>query len=79
MKKQVYISSDPSIMRGAFVIAGTRVPIARILYLLKEDYTIDQIHDQYNWVSKDMLKGAIAQLAARLDNTKDDGNTILQA
>lgn len=77
MKKHSYISSDPSIMRGALVITGTRIPIARILYLLKEGHTIDEIHDQYNWVSKDTIKGAIAQLAVRLDNT-EDGQTVLQ-
>lgn len=78
MKKHSYISSDPAIMRGALVITGTRVPIARILYLLKEGYTIDQIHDQYDWVSKSKIKGAIAQLAVRLDNSRDD-ISVLQA
>ena len=77
MKKQSYISSKPGIMRGALVLTGTRVPIARILYLLKEGHTIDQIHNQYDWVSKDKIKGAIAQLAIRLDNTNDDA-TVLQ-
>ena len=64
MKKQSYISSTPSIMRGALVITGTRIPIARILYLLKEGYSIDQIHDQYSWVSKTTLKGVLVQLAS---------------
>lgn len=77
MKKRLYISSNPSIMRGALVITGTRVPLVRILYLLKEGYTLDQIHDQYNWVPKTKLKGAIAELAAKLDVL--DGETILQA
>ena len=77
MRKQSYISSKPGIMRGALVLTGTRVPIARILYLLKEGHTIDQIHNQYDWVSKDKIKGAIAQLAIRLDNT-NDGATVLQ-
>lgn len=76
--KQSYISSNSSIMKGALVVTGTRIPIARILYLLKEGYTIDQIHDQYNWISKAKIKGAIAQLAIRLDNS-EDGATVLQA
>ena len=78
MKTSSFISSDPAIMRGALVMTGTRVPMVRILYLLKEGYTIDQIHDQYNWVSKSKIKGAIAELAVRLDNSEDD-TTILQA
>ena len=78
MKTSSFTSSDPAIMRGALVITGTRVPIARILYLLKEGYTIDQIHDQYDWVPKAKIKGAIAELSAKLDNS-DYGATILQA
>ena len=77
MKKRSYISSTPGIMNGALVITGTRVPISRILYLLKEGYTINQIHGQYDWLSKDKIKGAIAQLAVRLDNS-EDGTTVLQ-
>ena len=73
-----YIVSNPKIMGGALVIAGTRISMARILYLLKEGCTIDQVHDQYNWISKEALKGAIAQLAAKLDHKSDD-QTILQA
>lgn len=78
MKNNSFISSDPAIMRGALVITGTRVPMARILYLLKEGYTIDQIHDQYDWVSKTKIKGAIAELSTKLDNN-DYGSTLLQA
>ena len=43
MKK--YITSNPDIMGGAPVIAGTRVPIARILYLIKDGLTLEQIQD----------------------------------
>ncbi|OGE45835.1 hypothetical protein A3B39_01235 [Candidatus Daviesbacteria bacterium RIFCSPLOWO2_01_FULL_37_10] len=77
MKNSSFISSDPGVMRGALVITGTRVPMVRILYLLKEGYTIDQIHDQYDWVSKEKIKGAIAELSTKLDNS-DYGAKILQ-
>jgi uncharacterized protein (DUF433 family) len=36
MAMKHYISSDPTILSGMPVITGTRVPIARILSLLKE-------------------------------------------
>jgi len=49
-----YISSDPDILSGTPVIKGTRVPIGRILFLLKDGYTLDAIHDDYphidNWL-----------------------------
>ena len=77
MKKHSYISSSPAIMRGALVIAGTRVPIERILYMVSEGYTLDEIHDHYPWVSKKTFKGALAELATKIDVIKD-ANTILQ-
>lgn len=77
MKKHSYILSDPDIMRGALVITGTRVPIERILYMISEGYTIDEIHNHYPWVSKKALKEAIAELATKIDTRKDD-NKIFQ-
>ena len=35
-----YIISDPDILGGTPVIKGTRVPIGRILFLLKDGYTL---------------------------------------
>lgn len=76
MKKHSYISSDPSIMRGALVIKGTRVPMERILYMVSEGFTIDQIHDHYPWVSKKTLQGAIAELATKIDTVNYDSKIL---
>jgi hypothetical protein len=38
-----YITSDPAILSGMPVIVGTRVPVARILSLLKEEYLLEEI------------------------------------
>ena len=73
MKKHSYISSDPAIMRGALVITGTRVPMERILYMVSEGYTIDEIHNHYPWVSKKVFKGAIAELATKIDTSRNEG------
>ena len=78
MKQLSYLSSDPSIMRGALVIKGTRVPMERILYMVSEGFTVDEIHDHYSWVSKKALQGAIAELATKID-TVDYDSKILQA
>jgi uncharacterized protein (DUF433 family) len=42
-----YIISDPDILGGTPVIKGTRVPIGRILFLLKDGYTLEAIHEDY--------------------------------
>ena len=46
-----YINSDPNILGGMPVIMGTRVPVARILSLLKEGYTLVAIHKQFDHIS----------------------------
>lgn len=64
-----YITSDPEIMTGKLVIVGTRVPIARILFLLKEGYTIETIKEEYPHVSLNKINGAVNELIERLDNS----------
>ena len=64
-----YISSNPEIMGGDPVIAGTRVPIERILFLLRHGNTIQEIHEMYDWVSLAKLKGAIEETAEYIATT----------
>lgn len=75
MKK--YISTDPKIMGGAPVVVGTRIPIARILYLLKEGQTIKEIQEGYPWVPVKKLKGAVSELIDQLSSS-EDATKVLQ-
>jgi uncharacterized protein (DUF433 family) len=54
-----YIVSDPNILGGTPVVIGTRVPIETILYLLKDGYPLEVIHDDYPQISMETLSGAI--------------------
>lgn len=45
-----YIISDPTIVSGMPIIKGTCVPVARILSLFKERYTLDEIHEQFDHI-----------------------------
>ena len=56
-------------MSGDPVIAGTRVPISRILFLLKEGYTLEAIHEEYPHISTEALSGAIDEAIAVLKHT----------
>jgi uncharacterized protein (DUF433 family) len=56
-----YIISDPDILSGMPVIKGTRVPIARILSLLKEGYTLEEIQEQFDHISLQTLEGALEE------------------
>lgn len=61
-----FISSNPEIMGGMPVIKGTRIPISRILFLLKDGYTIDSILDDFPYVGKTRMEGAVGELISRL-------------
>jgi len=67
-----YIAANPDIMSGQPVITGTRVPLSRILFLLKEGYTLEALHEEYPHISLDTLSKAI-------DEAIDAVNTTLHA
>lgn len=57
-----YITATPGIMSGKPVIKGTRVPVSRILFLLKQGYTLEAIHDDYPHITMQTLSGAIDEI-----------------
>ena len=67
-----YIISDPDILGGTPVIKGTRVPIGRILFLLKDGYTLAAIQEDYRHID-------IPTLSAAIDEAIDALNTTLHA
>jgi uncharacterized protein (DUF433 family) len=67
-----YIISDPDILGGTPVIKGTRVPIGRILFLLKDGYTLPAIHEDYPHID-------IQTLSSAIDEAIDALNTSLHA
>ena len=64
-KKKVWIVSDPSIMMGKPVIAGTRITVELILEKLAAGETIDQILDAHPRLTKAVIQEALA-FAAKL-------------
>ena len=64
-----YIVQNPEILGGAPVIAGTRIPISRILYLLKDGYTIEAIAEDYPQVGKKKIEKAVEQAIKNLEVT----------
>ena len=69
MTQTKYISATPTIMSGDPVIVGTRVPISRILFLLKEGYTLEAIHEEYPHIPTETLAGAIDEVIAVIKQT----------
>lgn len=66
-----YITSTPGIMSGDPVIAGTRIPIFRIIYLLSQGYTVHALHEDYPWVTINVLKGVIREIVEIVNNSPD--------
>ena len=71
-----YLQSNPEVMGGDLVIAGTRIPIDVILYRLKDGYSLKEIHRLYPSPSMKTLNGAIEE-AIDLLNSLSHGKNIL--
>lgn len=74
-----YITSNPKVLGGTLVIAGTRVPVDIILYRLKEGYTLSDIHNMYRHVPIDTLKKVIDEIAIKLPAITKYDQAVLQA
>ena len=57
-----YLNSDPDILGGQLVIKNTRVPLQRILFLLKDGYNVEAIHEEYPHIERTTLVGALDEL-----------------
>jgi len=63
-----FITIDPDIMSGQPCIVGTRIPIARVLFLIKEGYSLKDVHEEYPHVPLKVLEGVFAELADQVSN-----------
>ena len=63
-----YIVSNPHIMSGVPVIKGTRIPISRIIFLFKEGYTLEEIHQDYPHVPLSTLNNVLDEIMKRFDS-----------
>ena len=66
MKK--YIITDPNILGGKPVIAGTRIPVDQILLLLKNGFTVEAINDEYPQLDIETISGAVEEAAQFINN-----------
>jgi uncharacterized protein (DUF433 family) len=57
------ITSDPSILAGKPVIAGTRISVQLILEKLRDGWTIDDLLDDYPQLTREQITAALAYAA----------------
>jgi uncharacterized protein (DUF433 family) len=58
-------------MSGDPVISGTRIPIACIVYLLSQGYTVQSLHADFPWVKAQVLKGVINEIVEIINKSPD--------
>lgn len=58
-----YIVRDSAILGGTSVVLGTRIPVARILFLFTQGYTIDEISIEYPQLSEKVIASVIEEIA----------------
>ena len=64
-----YIVSDPKILSGTPIVSGTRVPVSRLLFLLKQGYSLKELHREYNHISLVTLENVVDELGFIVEKT----------
>ena len=81
MIKTKRIITNPKILAGKPIIAGTRIPVSLILNLLAHGQTTDEIIDDYPDLTPDDIKAAIkyAQELVEKKGRTQTGRAIVTA
>ncbi len=62
MKLNSLITTDPEILGGTPVFAGTRVPVESLFKYLERNYTLDEFLECFPTVTRDMAVEALATI-----------------
>ena len=57
-----YVDINPKILGGTPVIAGTRIPVVRVVSLIKQGYNPSDLQKDYPWVNPKKIQYVIAYL-----------------
>jgi uncharacterized protein (DUF433 family) len=61
MKANELITTDPDILGGTPVFAGTRVPVKTLFEYLEDDYTLEEFLECFPTVTRDMAVRVLEQ------------------
>lgn len=70
MDSQSLVVSDPEILGGTPVFAGTRVPVAVLFENLADGLSLDEILDSYPTLKRDQAIEALRQAESLLELAK---------
>ena len=72
MKIRQIVSRDPSVMSGALVFAGTRVPVQILIDYLKAGETVERFLDGFPSVTREQAEAFLEQALHAVEAEADD-------
>jgi uncharacterized protein (DUF433 family) len=66
MKKTSIVHSDPNILGGTPVFAGTRVPVQALIDYIEGGHSLNEFLDDFPTVTRDIAIAALEQAKAHL-------------
>jgi uncharacterized protein (DUF433 family) len=72
MTWQEHIETKPEVLAGKPVVAGTRIPVELVVELSGEDWSIDEILDQYPALPRKDLRACLHYARERLRSERVD-------
>jgi Uncharacterized conserved protein len=70
MTWQKRIETKPEVLAGKPVVAGTRIPVELIVELLAEDWSTEEILDQYPALSQEDIQACLHYASERLQSER---------
>jgi uncharacterized protein (DUF433 family) len=64
-----YLETRPDRCGGELTIKGTRIPIAQVITMLANGYTMELLQEGWPWLSATLLKGALDEATELLSAT----------
>lgn len=70
MRWQDYITIDPSVLVGKPIITGTRISVEFVIDLLGRGWTLEQILQEYDHITREDIQACLAYASEILKSEK---------
>lgn len=64
------IETNPDVLAGKPIVAGTRIPVELVVELLAEDWSTEEILDQYPALSHEDIRACLHYASERLQSER---------
>lgn len=70
MEWQTRIETNPEVLDGKPVVTGTRIPVELVVELLAQDWSMDEILDQYPALSREDIRACLHYASETLQSER---------